>query len=281
MNASEHTRRWLMDGGRPVDGWWALTHGVTHEVFFHAESNQYLKRFKQRAQYQRERDALAALHGRLPGVPRLLGSNDALRSLLTAACPGVAVAQSAPIDAEVWAAAGSWLAGLHSLPVEGPWLTSDDMPLPVAMQHRWDRLLLEIRQLPLSAAGAGFSNALQKSSWPTELILRVPSHRDFEPRNWLWSKADSTLWVVDFEHFRPDAPAVDLAKVLETCGSTRSESWIRFQEGYSTSGGQWPADGGIQAAFVHHAAQTWIWGERHGNRDLIRRGLTMLERLGA
>jgi len=279
MNPSLNTRRWLSDSGRPAHGWEALAKDLTHEVFFHADSMAYLKQFRQRAQYLRERDALTALRLRVPGVPSLLDSNDELGILITAACPGEPVTRAEQIEHAVWFAAGSWLAGLHRLPIEGPWLSPDKMPLAEAMQRRRSQLRQEMRQLPHSTAYTGFSDALNKWTWPTTSSIRVPCHRDFEPRNWLWSASDRTLWVVDFEHLRPDAPAVDMAKVLEVCGSNLSESWKQFRDGYTKFAGRWPADDEIDAAFVYHAARTWIWGERHDNLELTHRGLTMLAQL--
>ena len=48
-------------------------------------------------------------------------------------------------------------------------------------------------------------------------VRRVPCHRDFGPRNWLWDDA-AGLSVIDFEHAQPGIWWVDVNRLID-------ESW--------------------------------------------------------
>ncbi len=271
--------QWLVARNHPAEGWRQLTQNVTHTVLFHAGAQRYLKQFKQTAQYRRERDALHALRTQLKGVPQVVDLEDSLCVMVTEACPGVPTTKDLLVDSAVWVAAGAWLAGLHGLPCVAPLTPADPMPLQVAIELRRQRLLLEVRRLSQLAAAARFTTALQTCVWLGGEMNRVPCHRDFEPRNWLWSAAERSFCVIDFEHLRADAPAFDMVKVLEACGSSQSQGWTSFVNGYRAGGGCLPDAECVRAAFVHHAALTWVWGERHGDRGWSLRGLAMLDRL--
>lgn len=88
----------------------------------------------------------------------------------------------------------------------------DPVPLPVAMQRRfeawWPRA---VPHLPPALRDAAV--ALWERHPPTE-TNRVPSHRDFSPRNWALAP-DGTIGVFDFEHARYDHPLVDVLRLPE------------------------------------------------------------------
>lgn len=271
------THDWLEACGLPPDGWVQISRHVTHLVMAHSESRVFLKQFRHVAQYQRERDALSALNGSLPGVPILLHHKDQLRVLLMTACEGVPFAGAPDDDHPAWERAGAWLARMHLLPPLPVLVAVDRLPLNSAVELRKTRLLLDLSQQPNQNLAVRFAYALQKFPWPTSCGIRVPCHRDFEPRNWLWSRDGAVFSVVDFEHVRADASAFDVAKVLEACGSASSDRWRRFTTAYWAAGGAFPPDEAIQCAFAHHAAFTWAWGTRHHDAEWIRRGIAMLE----
>jgi Ser/Thr protein kinase RdoA (MazF antagonist) len=270
---------WLESCGLPPDGWMRVSRQAAHLVMTHSESRVFLKQLRHLAQYRRERDALRALNGSLSGIPLLLHHHDQLRALLMVACEGVPVAATPGDDHPVWERAGAWLARLHSLKPLPPLVAVDEVPLHTAVEWRKTRLMLELAQHPNQDLAGRFANALQKVPWPASCNIRVPCHRDFEPRNWLWCPDDSLLSVVDFEHVRADAAAFDLVKVLEACGSANSDSWRHFIGAYEAAGGTCPPDDAIRCAFGHHSAFTWAWGERHRDAEWIRRGFGMLVRI--
>ena len=60
-------------------------------------------------------------------------------------------------------------------------------------------------------------------------MKRVPCHRDYTARNWLWSEK---LYVIDFEHSRPDVWLFDLEKLWSEVWPSKPELKEVFMSSY-------------------------------------------------
>lgn len=237
----------------------------------------YLKRHGQARKHRQERSALELWAAALPGTPRLLATTDEpAPALVLAEVPGALVeglALDRKDETAVHHAAGTWLAQLHALPCE------DDDPMPL-------RAALEAR-LASWTVRAGDAVAADTAAWVTERLAsadgldgtRVPCHRDFGPRNWLWSPATG-LGVIDFEHARPDARWTDVLRLIDGPWRDRSDLEEAFWAGYGRRPGPHEVDA-IGALRAVHAIGSIVWGVAHGDVAFANGGRAVLRRLGA
>lgn len=237
----------------------------------------YLKRHAQARKHRQERSALERWAVALPGTPRLLATTDEpAPALLLAAVPG-ALVEDLTLDrgdeVTVQHAAGVWLARLHALPLED----DDPMPMGAALEAR-------LTSWTNRAAGAV---APETASWVADRLAateglagaRVPCHRDFGPRNWLWD-ATAGLGVIDFEHARPDARWVDVLRLIDGPWLGRADLEGAFWAGYGRRPG--PRDReAVDALRALHAIGAVAWGTRHGDPAFAEGGRAVLRRLGA
>ncbi len=276
----------LVDWAAAALGW---RPSVVHDTSWdHAESavarleaddgrRAYLKAHRQARKHRQERVALEAWAPSLPATPTLLATREGSPSaLLLSACPGDRVdARPRPRGTLLAAheAAGAWLRRLHRLPY------ADDDPLSLA-----DAVQARLAGWSRRAAGRLPPETLRwVSTRIAEAALagvrRVPCHRDFGPRNWLWDDA-AGLSVIDFEHAQPDVWWVDVNRLVD-------ESWH--------------ADPGLEDAFwlgyghrpdaheralgdalrLLYAVGTVAWGAEHGDAQFEAQGRAVLRRLGA
>ena len=196
---------------------------------------------------QQEATALQALAG-IVGVPRLLAQEGGL--IWQTACPGTpAVTSSAALRA-----LGKLLAQIRDRPTP-----SDPLDLSQALQQRWEALkkgstVVEYRELP-----------------PPDFACfrgqtRVWSHRDLAPRNWTWVAEPAQIFLLDWEHARPDAPAADLARLRLELGFGTDLSPL--YEGLGES----PDPLALRALSYWQALATLAWGRDHADPHFIRRG---------
>lgn len=95
-------------------------------------------------------------------------------------------------------------------------------------------------------------------------VPRVACHRDFRPRNCLLTTHGWRL--IDFEHARADAYAVDLAAALETFGAAAFAPLIAgYSEQAAPPAVQFKA--GLEAARVLRALQSMSWDEADRTRS--------------
>ena len=236
-----------------------------------------LKAHRQPRKYRQERAALEAWAPSLPATPTLLAAREGPPcALLMSARPGDRVdARLRPRATllEVHESAGTWLHRMHGLPL----VADDPLPLAEAVAARldgWSR----------RAAGRLAPETLRwVAARVGELDLadarRVPCHRDFGPRNWLWDDA-AGLSVIDFEHAQPDVWWVDVNRLID-------ESWHAdpgLEDAFWVGYGRRP-DGherGLGDALrLLYAVGTVAWGAEHGDAPFEAQGRAVLRRLGA
>lgn len=103
----------------------------------------------------------------------------------------------------------------------------------------------------------------------------VPCHRDYTGRNWLWK---DKLYVIDFEHSRPDVWLFDLERLLNEVWPTCPELKEAFMAGY---GKTFTADD--EAISFGYAALTTVtriaWSLKHDDQDYAEMGRRILEHL--
>ncbi len=267
---------WITRELGPVRGWTRLDVGAGSTAVFGlrdaAGRGWIVKRFGSVRGFAQERRALGAwLAGRseLGGarVPRLRAADPKLAALILERLPGEGVGDDGG-GPEVQRAAGRFLAGLHAL------ASADDDPLPIgeALERRaraWrtrgalEPELVELveRLGPRADQFAG--------------VRRVPCHRDFAPRNWLWD--GERLAVLDFEHARLDLALADLCKLWVDLwsGSLDDPGALALFAGYGRTLA--PAERGrLRALVVLHGLSSLVWGRQHGNPNHIAEGYRAL-----
>ncbi len=192
----------------------------------------------------------------LGGCPERLGADRAGGRLLMSACAG----SPAPQDPAAWRAAGERVARLHALPLVDADPVSPVQAL-VARIAAASRSLQTVEPARVAGAarllGAGEALASQRRCW---------CHRDLRPENWLWD--GDILSLVDWEHARPDLPALDLV-LPATADEGRSSA---FFEGYG------PVDAhALRAARALYGLGTLAWGHRHGQAAFVQEGRRILD----
>jgi Ser/Thr protein kinase RdoA (MazF antagonist) len=240
------------------------TAGATYRVEG-AGGVAYLKAHRQPGKHQRERAAYRALAPHLP-APTLLAERTGPSALLLSALPG-GDAEPLPADPEagraLFEAAGRALARLHALPAPEP----DPLPLGEAYRRRVAAAVARAQAVLPPAVAPALAAATADLEAAMQAGLRVPCHRDYEPRNW----RVAPFGLLDFEHTRPDHWLADL---------TRLEAWVwpgrpDLREAFFSGYGRHPD--GQEQAILHmlsalDAVQTWAWGVEHRDRLFIERG---------
>jgi len=110
---------------------------------------------------------------------------------------------------------------------------------------------------------------------------RVPCHRDFWKRNWIWSLnelqavEEVSLHVIDFEHARPDLFVFDLMKNWSDCWLGNPQLEEAFWRGY----GRLLDDDerlALHRCGALHAMQTILWAGEHQQTEFLTQGEALL-----
>ncbi len=218
------------------------THGVSQVWEIQSQHNHqryFLKQYHQARRFTQENVfyttcAPAIAHS----IPDRIAftMQDGFHAMLLTALPGEIVEQ-ATLDSmpllDVYQQAGAWLRMLH----DQPFIDHDPIPLSKAVPMRlqnWceqarSSAYIESRDLEHACAIIQHNSVFDRSN-------RVPCHRDFSPRNWIWeSTVDDTagaLGVIDFDHYRPDAMMWDFIRVVDEYAAFDSPRWRAFIKGY-------------------------------------------------
>lgn len=229
--------------------------------------------------FRQERDAHRAWLGALADVvPPLLASDERARVLVFAWSAGRPVEQldlPRGLERAAHARAGDVLRRLQERTAP----PADRLPLALALARRGSSWLARASGILSRDETRAAAHALDDVSC-FEGERRVPCHRDFHQANWLATLAGgrlAALHVVDFEHARPDAAAVDLVRAWDGRWRERPDLRSAFFEGF----GETP-DGRrrrqVRLLTWLHALATVAWSAAHGDarhleagRDLVRR----------
>ncbi len=236
-----------------------------------------LKVHRQERKHRQERFALETWSPSLPGTPTLLAARDGPPSaLLMSARPGDRVdAQEGPLSTllRVHEAAGAWLRRLHGL----EFVDDDPLRLEEAVAARLDGWSRRAADLLAPETLRWVSTRVREADLAG--VHRVPCHRDFGPRNWLWDEA-AGLSVIDFEHAQPDVWWVDVNRLIDEAWHADPGLEDAFWAGY----GDRPEAHERQLSDVLrllYAVGTVAWGAEHGDAPFEAQGRAVLQRLGA
>jgi Ser/Thr protein kinase RdoA (MazF antagonist) len=254
-------------------------HAASNVTRLHSRDGEraYLKIHRQPRKFEQEYRALVLWAPLLPATPRILGIHPSPRhALLLSEVPGVLV-EGAALSSEtltrVHLAAGAWLQRLHRLPHDD----LDALKLQSAVNERLSRW---------SQRASGFVSATtlawvaaQVEAADLSRVRRVPCHRDYGPRNWLWDD-EHGLGVIDFEHSLPDLWWADVGRLIDEGWYGQPALEEAFWDGY----GRIPSaeERALGDAFrAMTALGTISWARAHQDTDFERQGWRVLQRLGA
>ena len=254
----------------------------------HAESNvwevyanekrYYLKQHKQPRKFQQEVYAYQMWTPYLrPFVPELVAVSKDPNALLLSSVPGV-LAQEVELnearEREVYRQAGTLLRRLHDLPFGD----TDALPLADALLKRSEAWLKRSRGLfdarTVDWVAGQLESAVEtvrQRGW-----TRVPCHRDYTARNWLLN--DDKLFVIDFEHARPDLWFLDIERSWSGVWQRRPDLETAFFSGYGRSLSNEERKA-LKKLSAHTALTTIVWANEHNDREFEQQGREVLERL--
>lgn len=258
---------------------WAHAESQVWEVQAASGKRAFLKQHRQPRKFEQER---RAFEDWLPTfgeqVPRLLAARlEPPRTLLLSALPGGTLETRvlAPkLERLAYAQAGDFLRRFHHLSFQD----DDPVPLEEALSERLAAWLERGRGVVDAGVAAWVRGRLLEALPLVAGLKRVPAHRDFTARNWLWHR--EKLYVIDFEHARPDLWLLDLERLWSGVWPRRPDLREAFLSGYERAlSADEEALLGRLAAFA--AFQTVVWAREHGDAAFERQGWRVLGRLRA
>jgi len=199
-------------------------------------------------------------------APVLLFADEAAKVLVTRRLPGVLVeGTSAQDDPDTYRQAGSLLARLHGqLCVEDPeWngRSRARVERHLAAPHRIDPGIVSRVRAELS-------------TWPGGGAPVVPTHGDWQPRNWLVD--DGVVRIIDFGRADLRPPIEDFVRLARQDFARDPALETAFLEGYGTDPREPVA---WRRALVGEAVGTAVWAHGVGDEEFERFGHQLLGEL--
>ena len=237
----------------------------------------YFKEFSEHGRFECERFALRRWISKMRLAPTIVADRDTPRlQLLLTACPGQLVSSfdtNAPELPDIFRCAGLFLRSLHRIECED----CDSLSLSSALVRRFDGAARWAEQNNLYPKSQARAASLLRS-FDSNALRRVPCHRDFSPRNWLFVRDTGQFSCIDFEHAGPDLPAWDLLRLDTDPLWERAELRNAFFSGYPE----------LRSAFESRsfAALQWIaamttlrWAARHHDHQFSEKAHERLQKL--
>jgi hypothetical protein len=241
-----------------------------------AGARAFLKSHRQLRKFHQELHALERWGVQLKRTPRVLAARiEPSHTLLLSNVAGVVVEGALfdrPTLLEVQRQAGVYLRQLHSLQH-----LDHDISLADALSERLDRWSIRAARFVNARTIAAIGDRVREVD--LRAYRRVPTHRDFGPRNWLWDTERSQLNIIDFEHALPDFWWVDVNRLVDEAwwGEPRLEE--AFWEGYGRSPSEEERHIGV-AWRAMTALGTIAWARAHNDVTFEAQGWVVLRRLG-
>ena len=234
-----------------------------------------LKIFQHPRNYTLARSFYDHYQSQLPFIPHCKAAFEKpLYALLLNRLPGTLVlSQRFDRDTElsIYQQAGQHLAQIHQLPF------NDLDPLPLGDAHikRAHTWLQRATHYCQSEDIAWAETHIEALSALNDYV-RVPCHRDFTARNWLWDKR--RLYVIDFERSRPDWWLLDCERLFN--GAWHQDDALRdaFFAGYGKRPST-PELALLQKYSAIAALATITWAHEHNDHAFKQEGLATLARL--
>jgi Ser/Thr protein kinase RdoA (MazF antagonist) len=256
-------------------GWKYLETGV-----WELETKQgraFLKRHKQTSKFVQELRAYQEfLPHALNVTPSLLAHHQELQAMLLSAVPGE-LAQDVTTkytEFEIYRQGGQFLRSYHDVPYQ-------DVETSSVEEAFWQRAESWLKRAEpfVAARDIDWVMARVKEMLPAlKTMKRVPCHRDYTARNWLWGEK---LYVIDFEHSRPDVWLFDLEKLWSEVWPSQAELKEAFMAGYGHT--FTPDDKALLNGYTALSSITKIvWSFEHDdNSEYAELGRRILEKLKA
>lgn len=257
-------------------GW---DHGESQiwEVNNAAGERTYLKSHRQHKKFQQELHAYQnwcpALAGR---VPQLLAvREEEPNALLLSALPGTPLENlqlDSAAEEDAHQQAGQLLSLLHNQPI------SEHLqpPLDEAFAKRLTAWKPRAQGIVDDDTIAWVSERLLEALPILREQHRVPCHRDYTPRNWLWH--ENQLTVIDFEHSKPDLWFLDIERLWRDQWVKRPDLREAFLSGYGRELTQ-DEEGLLERLAALGALTTIVWAREHNDQAFERQGRDILDRL--
>lgn len=197
-------------------------------------------------------------------APQLVAADADAKILLTRYLEGDLVLGSvAALDPEVYRQAGARLAQLHAV---GPAVV-DEHCERLANEHTlaWLARPHRIR--------SGLADALDRAirGWPTPPVAIVPTHGDYQPRNWLVH--DGQVRVIDFGRAALRPAMTDFVRMAGREFRGRPEVEAAFLDGYGTD----PREPAAWCRWrVREAVGTAVWAYQVGDEEFEAHGHRLL-----
>ncbi len=247
----------------------------------------FLKQFASPRKFTQAVNAYSQWLDRFYGqVPQLVSANFEMRLLLLSDLGDCCCSWQALTPAQQTSLlfqAGVFLRRLHGTAVvEDDLMPAGDAVLVRAQSlgRKIEETTLDITLLP-STCMVQVVREIEEISTTLNQIGRVPCHRDFWKRNWIWRNSEDhagagiQLGVFDFEHARPDVFLFDFMKLWAHCWLERPHLEQPFWDGY----GRCLSD--MERCFLRrcasiHAVQTIVWATEHSQDDFVAQGRSLL-----
>ncbi|MEO7269213.1 MAG: phosphotransferase [Knoellia sp.] len=196
-------------------------------------------------------------------APRLLHSDADAKVLVTQFIPGELVEGSPPEhEPETYRQAGVLLASLHAqleAVDEGYWLRERAGALGWLDKEHCIEADVEARLRDIV------------ESWPTPVSVLVPTHGDWQPRNWVIH--DRLVYAIDFGRAALRPAYTDFARLAAQQFLRDPRLEEAFLEGYGSD----PRDPqGWQRQLIREAIGTAVWAHQVGDVDFEAQGHRML-----
>ncbi len=208
------------------------------------------------------RDWLAPWAARGRG-PRLVHADGPARILVTGFLPGVLVEGTEhERDAATYRQAGELLAMLHGQERhEAPGFEAAARDKTLGWLDRPHRIEPDVESRLRDLV----------SSWPTPVAVLVPTHGDWQPRNWLVD--DGVVSVIDLGRADLRPAMTDLARLSAQQFRDAPELEAAFLDGYGTDPREPEA---WKRLLVHEAVGTAVWAHQVGDDEFEQQGHRMV-----
>lgn len=237
----------------------------------------YLKSHRQKGKFEQELHAYRNWTPALTGhVPELIAVREEdPHAILLSALPGTPL-QNQQLDnateQEAHHQAGQLLARLHKQPIG-----KDTQPTPdETFAKRLEAWRPRAEGILDDEAINWISDRLQEALPFLRSLHRVPCHRDYTPRNWLWN--EDKLTVIDFEHSRPDLWFLDIERLWRDQWLKHPQLREAFLSGY---GRELTPDeeSTLERLAALGALTTIVWAHEHNDQAFESQGRNTLNRL--
>ena len=258
---------------------WEHAESLVWEFQTTAGATLYLKQHRQIRKFRQEHHAYTAWVPALPSVtPILVGAHLAApHALLITAVPGTLAENtllSPAHELELHRQAGRFLRALHDLPHED----IDPVSLVDAFAQRMAAWLPRVRGLVEEGDIDWVISRMQEILPLLGSYSRVPCHRDYTPRNWLVHQAELQLYVIDFEHARPDLALLDMERLWAGTWPGRPDLKAAFFDGYGRNLTS-DEEALLERCAALGALTTIGWAHEHGDVPFEQYGRDLLARL--